>query len=61
MYFGLHVKGRYSCQILMKLQYFRQIFEKYSEIRPVGSELFYAGGRRDMKISVAFRDFAKGA
>jgi len=34
MYIGLHVKYRcYSCQILMKLEFSRQIFEKYSNIK----------------------------
>ena len=41
---------RYSCQILMKLQISRQIFEKYSlnfvKIRLVGAE-FYADERSD--------------
>jgi len=32
-YIGLHVKARHSCQILMKLEFSRQIFEKYSNIK----------------------------
>jgi hypothetical protein len=32
MYIGLHVKYRYYCQILTKLEFFRQIFEKFSNI-----------------------------
>ena len=28
MYIGLHVKYRYSCSILMKLEFSRQILEK---------------------------------
>jgi len=28
-----HVKYRYSCQILMKLEFYRQIIEKYSIIK----------------------------
>jgi hypothetical protein len=28
------------------------------KIRPVGAELFYAGGRTDMKLRVAFSNFA---
>jgi len=28
MYIGLHVKYRYSCQILMSLEFSQQIFEK---------------------------------
>ena len=61
--------ARYSCQILMKLEFSRQIFEKYSNInfhenRPVGIELFHAGGSRDTewqdrtKLITAFRSFA---
>jgi hypothetical protein len=33
MYIGLHVKYRYCCQILVKLEFCRQIFEKYLNIR----------------------------
>jgi hypothetical protein len=33
MYLGLHVKYRYCCQILMKLEVSGQIFEKYSNIK----------------------------
>jgi len=34
MYIGLHVKYRcYSCQILIELEFCRQIFEKYSNIK----------------------------
>ena len=33
MYTGVYMKYRYSCQILMKLEFSRQIFEKYSYIR----------------------------
>jgi hypothetical protein len=44
--------NRYSCQILMEVVISRQIFEKYvsnlRKIRPVGVELFHAGGRTDM-------------
>jgi len=29
MYIGLHVKNRYYCQILMKLEFSQHIFEKY--------------------------------
>jgi len=54
----------YSCPILVKLEFSRQIFEEYSdikfnEIRPVGVELFHVDGRTDMtKLTVAFRNFA---
>jgi hypothetical protein len=64
MYIGLRVKYRYSCQIVMKLELCRQIFEKYSvsdfiKIRPVEAELFHADGRREMtKLVVAFRSVA---
>jgi hypothetical protein len=30
MYIGLHVKYRYCCQILMKLEFSRRFFEKLS-------------------------------
>ena len=55
---------RYSCRILMKLEFFRQIFEKaqissFTNIRQVGAELFHADRRTDMKLIVAFRNFAK--
>ena len=30
MYIGLHVQYRYLCQILLELEFSRQIFEKYS-------------------------------
>jgi hypothetical protein len=33
MYIGLRVKYRYCCEILMKLEISRQIFEKYSNVR----------------------------
>jgi len=33
MYISLHVKHRYTCQILMKLEFSRQTFEKYSNIK----------------------------
>ena len=43
---------RYSCQILVKLEFSRQIFEnylhiKFHETRPVGAELFHADGQTD--------------
>jgi len=56
---------RDSCQILMKLEFSLQLFEKYSyikfhEIRLVGGESFHAIGRTDMtNLIVAFRNFAK--
>jgi hypothetical protein len=33
MYIGLHVKDRYSYQILMKIEFSLQFFEKYSNIK----------------------------
>jgi len=60
---------RYSCHILIKLEFSRQIFEKYSNIklhliRPVGAELFHLDGRTDgrtdmTKLIFDFRNFAK--
>jgi len=44
---------RYSCQSLIKLKFFRQIFKKnpqninFMEIRPVGAELSHADRRTD--------------
>jgi len=51
MYIGLHVKYRYSCQIAMKLEFSRQIFEKYSNIElhenPSSDSQAAACGRTD--------------
>jgi hypothetical protein len=43
---------RYFCQILMKLEFSRQIFQKilnqnFMKIRPVGAGMFHADGRTD--------------
>ena len=55
---------RYSCQILMKGEFPRQIFD----ILPVGAELFHADRQTDgwtdrqghmTKLIVVFRNFAK--
>jgi hypothetical protein len=50
----LHVKDTKSCQILIKLEFSRQFFEKIlkyeMKILPVGAELFHAVGRTDMKM-----------
>jgi hypothetical protein len=53
----------------MKLEFSRQIFEKYSnikfhEIHPVRTELFHADGQTDeqtdmTKLIIAFRNLAK--
>jgi len=49
MYTDLHVKMPVNyCQILMKLEFCRQIFEMYSDffkILSVGAELFYPDGQ----------------
>ena len=37
----------YCCQILKKLHFSWQIFEKFIKIRPVGAELFREGGGTD--------------
>ena len=33
MYIGLHVKYRYYCQIVMKLEFSRRIFQKHPNIK----------------------------
>ena len=50
MYIGLHMSTRYSCSIVMKHEFFQQIFEKSSyikfhESRPVGAELYHEDGQ----------------
>ena len=61
------LSARYSCQILMKFELYRQILEKYSQIsnfmkfRTVGAELLRAGGRTDgpkinERVTDAFRN-----
>ena len=64
MYVSLHVNYRYCCQILIKLESSRQIFEIYSNINlhgnPSSGSRVVAYGRTDMtKLIVAFRKFAK--
>jgi hypothetical protein len=54
---------RYSCPILMKLEFSRQIFENHStylmEIRPVGDQFSMRTNRRtEMQLVIAFRDSA---
>jgi hypothetical protein len=58
--------ARYYCQILMTLEFSRQIFEKYSNIKfhenpSCGGRVARADGRTaDMaELTVAFRNFAK--
>ena len=59
---------RYSCEILLKLEFSLQIFEKYSKpnfvkIRPVGAELLPADGQTDkhFKSYNCFSQFWEGA
>jgi hypothetical protein len=55
----------YSRQILMTLGISRYILENikisdFTQIRPVGAELFLTDGRTDMtKLIIDFRNFAK--
>jgi hypothetical protein len=65
MYIRLHVKYRYSCHILMKIEFSQQIFKKNSQtpnfmkISPVEAELYHADERTDTtKLTLAFRNFA---
>lgn len=53
-YIVRHVKYRYSCQILTKLQFPQRMFEKKNiqitrlvKIRPVGAELFHVNRQTD--------------
>jgi hypothetical protein len=67
MYVGLHVKYRYSCQILMKLNFFDRLSKNirilnFMKILAVGAE-FHAKGQIERRtdttqLIVAFRDFA---
>jgi hypothetical protein len=47
--------SRYSCEILTKFEFPRQVFEKkhsisnFVRIRPVGAEVFYAHGLMDKR------------
>jgi hypothetical protein len=68
MYIGFHVKYRYSYQILMKLEFARQIFEKYWNIKfhenPSDGNRTVPCGRTDReiymtKLIVASRNFSK--
>ena len=60
---GIHYRTRYSCQILMKIEFSRQIFEVYSNFK-VHENPFSGNGvvprrRTDMrKLIGAFRNFA---
>jgi len=55
MYIGLHESTRHSCQILMKRQFSRYIFEKCSNIKFHGNP---PGLTDTSKLTVAFRNFA---
>ena len=53
MYIGLHVKYRYSSQMLVKLEFSRQIFREKKtpvsnsmKIRPERADLFHADARK---------------
>jgi len=53
MYTGLQVKYCYPFQILMKLEFYRQIFENtpisnFMTIRPMAAQSFHACGRAEM-------------
>jgi len=49
IYIDLHGKyPLYSCPVLMKLEFSRQIFENIEiKVRPVGADLFHAEGQTD--------------
>ena len=53
MCIGLHESSGYYCQILMKLEFSRQIFKKNPQIsnlmkiRPMEAELLYVDGQTD--------------
>jgi hypothetical protein len=57
---------RYSCWILIKLEFSRQIFGKSSDLKfyqnPFGGELFHTDGQTDMtKLIVAFCNLANAS
>jgi len=47
---------RYSCQVLIKLEFYRQIFEKYSNIKfhgyPSNVSSFVSCGRSDRRTDI---------
>jgi hypothetical protein len=69
MYIGLHVKYRYSCQILMKLEFVDRFpkntrISSFMKIRVLGAELFHTDGQTDRdvtKLMVAFRKFSNAS
>jgi len=68
MYEGIHVTYPLFLSILTKLEFSRQISEKYSisdlmKIHPVGTELYHADGRTDKQdeANSRFSQFWEGA
>jgi len=64
MYIGLHVKYRYSCRILMKIEFSRQILKNtkisnFVKIRPVGAELFHADRLTHGEANCRFSQFCE--
>jgi hypothetical protein len=67
MYIGLHIKYRYCCGILIKLEVSGQIFEKISNgfhENPASGSRVVPCGQTDrmtdmMKLMVAFHNFAE--
>jgi hypothetical protein len=62
-YTGLHLSTRYSCQMLLKIEYFPHSFEKFSNIKfnenPSTRSRVVLCGQTDMtKLIVAFRNIA---
>jgi hypothetical protein len=58
------LSARFSCQILMKLEFSQQIFEKYSNIKfhenpSIGSPVLPCIRTDTTKLTDAFRNFAK--
>ena len=49
MYVGLYVKYHYSCQILLKFEFSRQIFEKFSVIKFYQISLVWAEFHADIQ------------
>jgi len=62
---GRYVNYPLFCLILMKIEFSRHIFKKFSTLNLIKilsllAELFHEDGRTDMtKVIVAFRNFAK--
>ena len=63
LYTGVHESTRFSCRILMKLEYLHRCSKNthipnFIKIRPVEGDLFHAEGEtHKTKLKVAFRDF----